>query len=254
MFKTEDKLLKNYKWGLLFFTDNTFMDLLIRASIKGKTLNEGNGFLIGQGVNTTKDNYFINQGNGNIPIFTTDNGALLYWNKPLVYVSKKAIATGRKIPVLILPRGIGSRYYCALNKLNGFSSSCVDIYCLNSNEDNILKVWLFCNSTFCSLLRESSGRKNLGGGMLKAEATDLKYLPLLYNFQNIEEIKHLIKMSEGYEVPNEPIKALNDDIHKKIDDIVFNYLEFSKEEQEYVKSKFIQEVSERNNKSKTKRK
>lgn len=200
-FQIDDKLLSDFKWGLLFFTEKQFMDLLLKASKKGSPLNQQSGFSIGQGVNTTKNNIVEKSDSNNIPIFLAEDGAPLVWTSPTAYVKKSVISKDRKIPVLIMPRGVGSRYYCAFNCIDGYSASYVDIYTTGKRDsDDVFRVWLFCNSSFASLLRECSGRTNLGGGMLKAEATDMKFFPLLYKFSNMEEIKNIYEQAKSYEV------------------------------------------------------
>jgi hypothetical protein len=250
IFNIGDNLLKNYKWGLLFFTDSIFIDLLIRASKKGSVLDLSNGFTIGQGVNSSKSHFSTKATSKNVPLFTKENGAPLYWKDVVMYVDKSEISKDRKIPVLFMPRGVGSRYYCTFNSVKGYSASYVDIYSEENNKDNILRVWLFCNSTFGWLLREASGRKNLGGGMLKAEATDLKYFPLLYKFSDIKKIENLLQKSKDFDTNGDITKAVNNPLHKEIDQIVYDYLGFTQTEQNYIKDKLINDVLLRNDKSK----
>ena len=251
-FQIEDKLLSDFKWGLLFFTEKQFMDLLLKASKKGSPLNQQSGFSIGQGVNTTKNNIVEKSDPNNIPIFIAEDGAPLVWTSPTAYVKKSVISKYRKIPVLIMPRGVGSRYYCAFNCIDGYSASYVDIYTTGKRDsDDVFRVWLFCNSSFACLLRESSGRTNLGGGMLKAEATDMKFFPLLCRFSNMKEIKEIYEQAKSYEVPGNIENSVTDEIHKKIDAIVYEYLEFTQEEQTYIKNQLIETVKKRTEKSKT---
>ena len=251
-FQIEDKLLSDFKWGLLFFTEKQFMDLLLKASKKGSPLNQQSGFSIGQGLNTTKNNIVENSDSNNIPIFVAEDGAPLVWTSPTAYVKKSVISKDRKIPVLIMPRGVGSRYYCAFNCIDGYSASYVDIYTTGKrNSDDVFRVWLFCNSSFASLLRECSGRTNLGGGMLKAEATDMKYYHLLYKFSNMEEIKNIYEQAKSYEVSGNIEIIIKDEIHKKIDAIVYKYLDFSTDEQKYIENQLVEAVKRRTEKSKT---
>lgn len=251
-FQIDDKLLSDFKWGLLFFTEKQFMDLLLKASKKGSPLNQQSGFSIGQGVNTTKNNIVEKLDSNNIPIFVAEDGAPLVWTSPTAYVKKSVISKDRKIPVLIMPRGVGSRYYCAFNCIDGYSASYVDIYTTGKRDsDDVFRVWLFCNSSFASLLRECSGRTNLGGGMLKAEATDMKFFPLLYKFSNMEEIKNIYEQAKSYEVSGNIEISIKDEIHKKIDAIVYKYLDFSTDEQKYIENQLVEAVKRRTEKSKT---
>ena len=104
-FQIDDKLLSDFKWGLLFFTEKKFMDLLLKASKKGISLNPQSGFSIGQGVNTTKNNIVEKLDSNNFPIFVAEDGAPLVWQSATAYVKKTVISKDRKIPVLIMPRG-----------------------------------------------------------------------------------------------------------------------------------------------------
>lgn len=251
-FQIDDKLLSDFKWGLLFFTEKQFMDLLLKASKKGIPLNPQSGFSIGQGINTTKNNIVEKSDSNNFPIFVAEDGAPLVWQSATAYVKKSVISKDRKIPVLIMPRGVGSRYYCAFNYIDGYSASYVDIYTTGKRDsDDVFRVWLFCNSSFASLLRECSGRTNLGGGMLKAEATDMKFFPLLYKFSNMEEIKNIYEQAKSYEVSGNIEISINDEIHKKIDAIVYKYLDFSTDEQKYIENQLVEAVKRRTEKSKT---
>ena len=251
-FQIDDKLLSDFKWGLLFFTEKKFMDLLLKASKKGISLNPQSGFSIGQGVNTTKNNIVEKLDSNNFPIFVAEDGAPLVWQSATAYVKKTVISKDRKIPVLIMPRGGGSRYYCAFNYIDGYSASYVDIYTTGKRDsDDVFRIWLFCNSSFASLLRECSGRTNLGGGMLKAEATDMKFFPLLYKFSNMEEIKNIYEQAKSYEVPGNIEISVTDEIHKKIDAIVYKYLDFSADEQKFIENQLDEAVKRRTEKSKT---
>jgi hypothetical protein len=105
-------------------------------------------------------------------------------------------STTKEYPALIMPRGV-SRHFCCLNKARAYSSSFVDVY-VDSKENPedsvpIINLWLFFNSTIGWLLREISGRKNLGGGLLKAEAADINQFPVYIDFHNQPAIKSVLK-------------------------------------------------------------
>src|SRR5204863_2720178 len=101
-------------------------------------------------------------------------------------------STRKNPPVLIMPRGV-TRHFCALNPNKAFSGSGVDVYDLSGNvsEEIKLNLWLALNSTVCWLWREISGRKNLGGGLLKAEAVDMEALPIYMDFGRTKEIRRI---------------------------------------------------------------
>ena len=107
------------------------------------------------------------------------------------------------------------------------------------------------NSTLFWLIREMSGRKSLGGGMLKAEAVDLKQFPLYFEFDNLEKIKSIMNETSDVKVLT-ATEELNTEHHKKIDKFVFDELNISEEMQRYIVNKFIEKFNDRVNKSKTK--
>ena len=136
-----------------------------------------------------------------------------------------------------------------INTNKGYSASCVDIYL---NQDKYLpNLWIFMNSTLFWLIREMSGRKSLGGGMLKAEAIDLKQFPIYFQFDDIEAIKQLMNETSDIKVLN-ATEELETAHHKRIDEFIFKELEISQEMQNYIINKFIEKFNDRVNKSKTK--
>ncbi|MDY5773276.1 MAG: Eco57I restriction-modification methylase domain-containing protein, partial [Bacteroidaceae bacterium] len=186
----QSELLKEMKWGFIFGTDETLFNIIAKTNGKGKSISQLQDFEIGQGLNLKKSNvvdsavahsYGVNQ-EALIPFFVTEEGARYSWHSCSHFlVSKKGLdsrinlpkdydqfdetGTRKKPPVLILPRGIGARHFCCYNELDGFSSSCVDVYSTNGTKltDNVLRLWTYMNSSLFWLIREISGRKNLGG-------------------------------------------------------------------------------------------
>ena len=96
-----------------------------------------------------------------------------------------------KVPALIMPRGVGDRYYCTFNTCKAFSYSGVELYLPDILWDSDLHycLWAYLNSSLAWLFREITGRRNLGGGLLKAEVTDLKMLPVDFDFDFAKEAK-----------------------------------------------------------------
>ena len=88
------------------------------------------------------------------------------------------------MPALMMPRGVGDRYFCTFNACRAYSRSGVEVYLPDEMwlTDTHYCLWVYLNSSLAWLFREVTGRKNLGGGMLKAEATDLKRLPIRFAF------------------------------------------------------------------------
>ena len=148
-----------------------------------------------------------------------------------------------------MPREIGT-HFCSINECSGYTSSYVEVYGDLSQEET-LNIWLFCNSSLFWLLREITGRTNLGGGMLKAEATDLKSIPICYKFNRPSEILALYMAVKDKVLDTSISITLNDNQHKMIDAIVLNYFGLDKEEL-YIVSTLQDMVFRRMKKSKTK--
>jgi len=105
-----------------------------------------------------------------------------------------------------------------------------DHYCL----------WAYLNSSFAWLYRELTVRKNLGGGMLKAKATDMKALPINLGFDfgtDARAVYEALKLREPLPVSDE----VYTDEHLLIDDMVADYPEFS-DQQEEIRQCLIERV------------
>ncbi|MFB6307241.1 MAG: Eco57I restriction-modification methylase domain-containing protein, partial [Flavobacteriales bacterium] len=216
IFNQQEKFIKNYKWGILLNAESEFFSVLEYLHDEAQFIEELNGNLkIGQGLNLTKNhevkkNKMSNLGipkEALIPFMTNDDGAPFYLSKTKKFlVNQNNLSNGdiekleeeniksfdknsttKNKPLLILPRGLG-RYFCALNNASAYSASYVVISdkssTLDINSEEIFNLWILLNSSVGWLLRETSGRKNLGGGMLKAEAVDLSYYPLYLNIMD----------------------------------------------------------------------
>ncbi len=273
VFKTNSELIKSYKWGFLFNSDIELIDLLSRLSFYGKKEDELLWLKVGQGLNITKD--YANKKYALptdikpaelIAYLNVDENGYYIWDKCETYLlSNKEMSEERVLvlkregytifdekhckrnrPALILPRGIGNKHFCSLNKNNGYSASCVDIYVTKA--DRVNNLWLFMNTTLFWLLREISGRKSLGGGMLKAEAVDLKQFPLYFDFVNTNKINELIEQAENKKVLNS-LDEIETEFHKQIDDLFYAELNIPTNIQEYIKRKFIEKFNARTQKS-----
>lgn len=275
VFKPNSELIKSYKWGFLFNSDIELIDLLSRLSFYGKKEDELLWLKVGQGLNITKD--YANKKYALptdikpaelIAYLNVDENGYYIWDKCETYLlSNKEMSEERVLvlkregytifdekhckrnrPALILPRGIGNKHFCSLNKNNGYSASCVDIYVTKA--DRVNNLWLFMNTTLFWLLREISGRKSLGGGMLKAEAVDLKQFPLYFDFVNTNKINELIEQAENKKVLNS-LDEIETEFHKQIDDLFYAELNIPTNIQEYIKRKFIEKFNARTQKSTT---
>lgn len=269
------------KWGTYFSSDSQFFELLDVLKTYGKTLSQV-GFTIGQGLNLSdRDSHIIHKSdierfelteNNVIPFMNRDESGNFNWQTCNNFIIDKeslnhnqttniynstiklfdSTMTKKDRPKLIMPRGIGEKHFCTFNTIKGYSDSGVDIYGTeNVSEDDLLRIWLFCNSTICWLIREKFGRKNLGGGMLKAEAIDLKEKSLYYRFSEIDKIKRIFDKASARRVMN-CLDELEEDLHKEIDAIVFNHLQLSLDARMYVVDTFRNTVMARTQKSKRK--
>ena len=115
------------------------------------------------------------------------------------------------------------------------SNSFVDVYMNTQDEEKKLNIWLFCNSSLFFLYRELSGRKNLGGGLLKSEAADIKQFPLYFPIADKEAI---LSIASKMEIPVNLPDRLEMFVQKKIDELVFDYFEIKPESQ----AKIIEEL------------
>ena len=247
-FSSSDQLLHNYKWGVIIRADQKLLRIM-EAISKLEDKNLSSKISIGQGLNLTKSHIVYNQSPKVYPYYTSEIGPTYCWSNSSCYVNKDDISSSRKKPLLIMPRGIGT-HFCSINECSGYTSSYVEVYGDLSQEET-LNIWLFCNSSLFWLLREITGRTNLGGGMLKAEATDLKSIPICYNFNKPSEIIALYMAVKNKVIDTSISTTLNDDQHKMLDAIVLNFFGLDNEES-YIVNTLQNMVFRRMKKSRTK--
>ena len=248
LFSSSDQLLHNYKWGVIIRAEQKLLQIIeIISKLEDKSLSSK--ISIGQGLNLRKNNIVYDQSSRTYPFYTSEIGPTYSWNNSSCYISRDDISISRKRPLLIMPRGIGT-HFCSINDCSGYTSSYVEVYGDLSQEET-LNIWLFCNSSLFWLLREITGRTNLGGGMLKAEATDLKSIPICYNFKRPSEILALYMAVKDKVIDTSISITLNDNQHKMIDAIVLKFFRLEKEES-YIVSMLQDMVFRRMKKSKTK--
>ena len=102
-------------------------------------------------------------------------------------------------------------------------------------------LWLYLNSSFVWLFREITGRKNLGGGLLKAEATDMKMLPIAFEFDFSTEAKKIFRHLKNRE-PLPIVEEIVTEEHLLIDEIVANYFGFG-DMAEKIRETLLEQVS-----------
>lgn len=274
-------MLRSTKWGMLLSLDDTVLDLLSILEKKAKPLGKIGAceLSLGQGLNLTKDYYVSPQlqqqfridSKALIPILTSADGAPFEVRKTSQHLVNAAALTKHEIkalavagirafdltstskqpPILIMPRGIG-RHYCAINSAKAFSSSCVDVYSkpTRPNDETVYSLWAILNSSVVWLLREAAGRKNLGGGMLKAEAVDLKEIHLFMLLSQQSEIKRLVSQM-GDRDALDTVSEIETKEHRAIDQIVFDHLGLSLKQQMLVVDNLQQKIIDRMSKSET---
>jgi len=280
-FKSEDPMLRTFKWGTLLSSSNEALLIFSLIDKRGKLLNQLTDYnlSIGQGLNIQKSFVVENKilekfpflNKQLIPFMTTEDGAPFVLEK-----TKRSIIdeshlgqteikklknadidvfssdrTGKIRPILIMPRGV-SRHYCTMNPISAYSSSGVDIYDNKGNfhDEMKLNLWLFLNSSIAWLMREITGRKSLGGGLLKAEATDLRDKPIYFDFQRVSDIRKIyekLRKREAFTTINE----IETQEHIKIDEIVFDHLEVPQKQRKIIVELLKKHISGRMMKSRT---
>ncbi len=273
----DEEILHKMKWGFIFATDETMLTIIEKANRKGKRIEETGTFSIGQGLNLRKsciiDTKLAHDTGTDIvdliPFFITEESGYYSWDSCshflAPYSKKKQFealsnhddieffddsGTRKRPPVLIMPRGIGARHFCCYNGMNGYSGSCVDIYAKTGIKltDDVLRLWVYFNSSLCWLIREIAGRKNLGGGMLKAEAVDLQPFASYFAFEHLEKCRSVFEKSKKIQIQNVQIEV-ETDLHREIDEIVFDFLELDSKERTYIKKTLIDKVNNRYSKT-----
>ena len=231
MIITDKRVIKakqTMKWGSVLSMPEFYAEILSKMSPNSQ-MNRVISF--GQGLNFPLNQLSNNDSDLPIIVKTPQFDSLAVDGRV-----RKALTQRRqekeKIPALIMPRGIGQRHYCIFNSNQAFSYSHVELYLPDElwKSDTHYCLWLYLNSSFVWLFREITGRKNLGGGLLKAEATDMKMLPISFNFdfsQDARKILQTLKNREPLPV-NEEIVTLE---HLLIDEIVADYFGFREMEE-----------------------
>ena len=208
---------QDMKWGHSMAMPTFFAEIM--ASLQDRVDGQ-QSISFGQGLNVRKDSL---SADGLIGVVTKGRFATTAAD---AFVDPDLVGEARlsRIPALIMPRGIGERYYCTFNDCKAFSYSGVEAYIEPEawDTDHHYCLWAYLNSSLVWLFREITGRKNLGGGMLKAEAADMKELPIQFNFTFGEQARSVfskLKEREPYVVRDE----LATDEHILIDDMIANY-------------------------------
>jgi type I restriction-modification system DNA methylase subunit len=247
-FMSNERFLSAYKWGVVQKADDRLIQIM-ESLFKYEDRQLAQKISIGQGLNITKNHIIFSESKSVVPYFTSEEGPQYVWTESSCFVSPSVASSTRKKPLLILPRGLGT-HFCCINQCGGYTSSYVEVYG-NINEDEMLNIWLFCNSSLLWLLREVTGRTNLGGGMLKAEATDLRSIPICYDFRSHHRIAKLYNHLKSHHMSTNLLDTLQESNHMEIDNIVLSSLGLENEK-EYIIQQLIKMVNNRMKKSKNK--
>ena len=210
---------QSMKWGHVAAMPEFFSDVL--SKIVART-NPTGDIGIGQGINVPLDE--LNRSDGEYPVIVKSVDFVAQSADGTVGESRISTARKGKVPALIMPRGIGDRYYCTFNACQAFSHSGVEVYLPGSrrNSDMHYCLWVYFNSSLVWLFREITGRRNLGGGLLKAEATDLKALPIEFDFDFADEAKAVFNALK-HRNPLPVARETRTDEHLAIDRMIFEY-------------------------------
>ena len=212
------------KWGHLATTPPFFIDMLTEMVGNAST---GGNVSFGQGLNFPLRE--LNQARSIVPVIVKDVNFVANSADGRIHSSHISATRKGKVPALIMPRGVGDRYYCTFNACKAFSYSGVELYLPDSLWESDLHycLWAYMNSSLAWLFREITGRRNLGGGLLKAEATDLKTFPVFFDFDFADEAKGVFSVLKG-RGPMPVAQEVYTDEHLAIDHMVFNYFGFPK--------------------------
>ena len=211
------------KWGHLAAMPRFFADML--AEMAGRAGTGGN-VSFGQGLNFPLRE--LNQAGSIELVIAKDVNFVATSADGRIGSNRISAARRSKVPALVMPRGVGDRYYCTFNACRAFSYSGVELYLSEVLWESDLHycLWAYLNSSLAWLFREITGRRNLGGGLLKAEATDLKTLPVAFDFDFAAEAKDVFNVLKD-RGPLPVAQEIQTREHLAIDQIVFDYFGFS---------------------------
>ena len=221
------KAKQSMKWGSILSMPAFYEEILSKMSPNSHISDK---ISFGQGLNLSLDQ--LSDRASDLPIVVKD---IQFVSDSVDRKVRKTLVRNRmkKIPALIMPRGVGDRHYCTFNSSRAFSYSHVELYLPDDlwNSEMHYCLWLYLNSSFVWLFREITGRQNLGGGLLKAEATDMKMLPIAFDFDFSTEAKRIFRHLKNRE-PLPIAEEIVTEEHLRIDEIVANYFGFEDMEEE----------------------
>jgi methylase of polypeptide subunit release factors len=273
-FDRRDNILSDLKWGMIMSTDDEILSVFIKIIEYGKKIDQQSIYSVGQGINVNQKTFIpknekpkfqkkeniINAVFKEYEYMYIDFSYFLYHSfelsefdiSVLSAINAEEFDNGkiltRKYPSIIMPRGIGVLHFAGLLCGRALSNSFIDIYMQDQDDEKKLNIWLFCNSSLFFLYREISGRKNLGGGLLKSEATDIKLFPLYFPIADSGKIYSILsKMGKPCNLQD----RLQTETQREIDQLVFSYFEIPFELQVKIIDELLKLFYFRYNKAKT---
>lgn len=235
------------KWGHLFQMPE-FFDAMLTPFQCSDTPPHGIRF--GQGINVSRS--ALNGRGATMGVI--DKSRFFVVRQPDARLNPAMVSPSRRgrPPALIMPRGIGDRHYCSFNVCKAFSFSGVDLYLPKDLWESDLHycLWAYCNSSLVWLFREITGRSNLGGGMLKAEATDMNALPISLDFDFGQEAREVYAMLINRE-PLPVSQEVHNEEHLFIDEMVARHFGFSDSQMKATRECLLKQVEMRTSRAKS---
>ena len=234
------------KWGHLFSMPKFFQELLTKMSARSGGSKD---VTFGQGLNFPLER--MNDSAATVPIILSKDSEFVAISTDNRIHSRNA-RKNNKIPALIMPRGIGERHYCTFNLCKAFSYSHVEMYLPTNLWNSPLHycLWAYMNSSLVWLFRESTGRKNLGGGMLKAEATDMKALPIDSKFDFADDAKKVFDtLKERIPLPVSQEVCTKE--HLLIDGMVSEFFKIPNNVEKKIRKTLVEQVHFRGSRSRS---
>jgi hypothetical protein len=235
---------QDMKWGHLFSMPHFFQEIL--EKMRSASQKRGR-CSFGQGLNFSKKE--LNDLDATVPVIVDTPSFVATSADGMI----RTIPVSRtdKVPALMMPRGVGNRHYCTFNLCKAYSYSFVEVYLPSELWETEIHfcLWAYLNSSLVWLFREITGRKNLGGGMLKAEATDMKALPINFEFDFAEQAKQVY-----LDIQNRKPLPVSEEVYTKehlaIDDMVTDYLGFP-DKADDIRDNLLKQVSFRTSRARS---
>ena len=111
------------KWGHVFSMPPFYARILEKLRL---TSEKESQFSFGQGLNFPKTE--LNDIGATVPVIVRDSSFVATSADGMVREHVVGAGRSRKVPALIMPRGIGNRHYCTFNQYKAYSDSHVELY------------------------------------------------------------------------------------------------------------------------------